>query len=201
MDEYTQEFQVPALGVTVSITVRPIATPPDPVPPNFVVTGLSVNPSPVALGAAWTATATVTNQGGPGTAEIIIGYIMDGVRKPLNGADPSRMLTLEAGATGTVVWSGIGSSKGTWTLYAGGLTVELVVGDLLPSVKTYRALFTVTDTEKGTPQPGATVTVGTLTAVTDATGQTTIEPLSAGAYEYTVTMADYAPFKGQFPVG
>ncbi len=198
-DEYTQVIKVPELGVTVTVTVKAIEPPPPPADPKLVVTGFAVEPDSIALGAAYTATATVVNQGGDGTREILIGYVLaDGTRKPLNGADPNRMLTLAAGAAGTVSWSGKGIAKGTWTFYCEDLTAVLTVGDTAPSVKQFDATFTVVDKANGEPQKGATVTAGTLSGTTDALGQATLGPFVAGTYEFTVALSGYATLKASF---
>jgi hypothetical protein len=193
--------RIPRLNVLLSLLVTPIAPPPT--PPNLVITGFSVNPSSIAMGEPWTATATVTNQGGStGSAEILIGYLLaDGTKKPLNAADPGRVLTLGAGATGTVSWSGTGTAKGSWTFYAGEQTAKLLVADAVPSIKQFDALFTVTDKETGSPRQGVAIAIGQLSAETDAAGQAAIGPLEAGVHSYKITMAGYAPLEGQVPAG
>jgi hypothetical protein len=205
MTDYTQEISVPELGVTVTITVRAIVPPPPPPPPaepNLVVTGFTVTPAAIPVGAAYTATATVVNEGGDGFREILIGYLLaDGTKKPLNAADPGRLLTLAAGATGTVVWVGKGSTKGAWTFYCEELTAVLSVGDTAPSVKAYDATFTVTDKDSHALLKGAKVTVGTLSGVTDAAGKATLGPVNAGTYAYKVALAGYDPIEGSFTAG
>lgn len=201
-EEYTQEITVPEMGVTVTVTVKAIVPPPPPPPPvdpNLVVTGFAVDPVSIALGASYTATATVVNQGGDGSREIIIGYVLaDGTKKPLNAADPTRMITLAAGATGTVTWSGTGSVKGIWTFYCEDMTAILTVGDTAPSVKQFDATFTVVDKANSEPLAGAVVTAGTLSGTTDALGQATLGPFVAGTYEFTVALAGYETLKSSF---
>ncbi len=201
MTDYTQEISVPELGVTVTVTVRAIVPPPPPPPvdPNLVVTSFAVAPESIPVGEAYAATATVVNQGGAGSREIIIGYVMaDGTKKPLNSADPARLLTLAAGATGTVTWAGTGTVKGTWTFYCEELTAVLTVGDTAPSVKLYDATFTVTDKDSGAMLAGALVSVGALSGSTDDTGKVTLGPVTAGTYAYKVTLDGYDPLNGSF---
>ena len=168
---------------------------PEPDPPDIVVTAFEVTPESIAIGASWTAKATVKNNGGAGSGEVIIGFISNGTKIPLNDDDPGRIITLAEGATGVVTWSGKGTTKGAWTFYSGNLTDILYVATPPPLAK-YDATVTVTDKTNLTALSGASVKVGTLSGMTGAGGQATFGPIDEGIIPYSVTMNTYKPVSG-----
>jgi hypothetical protein len=84
----------------------------------------SLETSPVAVGDAYTITATVTNVGdGPGSADIVIGYLAGSTKRPLK----TQAVDLEAGESMTVTHTGTATTLGDWTFYSGSLTTILSV--------------------------------------------------------------------------
>lgn len=83
-----------------------------------------------AVGETYTVTATVENKGdGPGSADIVIGYMAGTVKRPLL----TQNVDLEAGESKTVVRTAMATTPGDWTFYCGNLTAVLTVE--LPSLK------------------------------------------------------------------
>lgn len=90
----------------------------------------SLDAPQVEVGQTYTITATVENKGdGPGSADIEIGYIIGGTKRPLL----TQTVELEAGQSATVVRTAKATSVGQWTFYCGNLTTILTVTE--PSLK------------------------------------------------------------------
>jgi hypothetical protein len=62
----------------------------------------------------------------------------------------------------------------------------------------YLAVFTVKDSETGSGVPGAYVSIGGASAVTNSQGQATLGLDSPGTYEFTVSASGYAQFSDEF---
>jgi hypothetical protein len=179
----------------LTITAAMTDPTPEPDPPDIVVTAFEVVPESIAIGASWTAKATVKNNGGQGSGEVIIGFISNGTKIPLNSKDPGRIITLDEGATGIVTWSGKGTTKGAWTFYSGNLTDVLYVA-IAPPLAKYDATVTVQDKTELKYLVGASVKVNTLTGVTGNDGKVTLGPVDEGDVSYSVTMNEYKPVTG-----
>lgn len=62
----------------------------------------------------------------------------------------------------------------------------------------FEADFTVVDDESSLPLPGARIALGTVSAVTDASGQATIPLALPGIYNFAVSLAGYETYLGSF---
>jgi hypothetical protein len=90
--------------------------------PDIKVTAMDA--PPVEVGQTYTVTAAVTNTGdGPGSADIVIGYMAGTVKRPLK----TQTVDLEAGQSATVVQTGKATTVGDWTFYCGDKTAVLKV--------------------------------------------------------------------------
>lgn len=109
------------------------APPDEPEPPIVVNTPdirvTDLETSPVAVGETYTITATVQNVGdGPGSADIVIGYISGSTKRPLL----TQTVELEAGESAVVTRQATATTAGVWTFYCGDKTTVLTVE--LPSL-------------------------------------------------------------------
>ena len=68
---------------------------------------------------------------------------------------------------------------------------DVLVPLTLTAIPVYSITFTVTDGEN--PVVGASITIGSLTDVTDESGEVTFEGFAAGTYEYEVTATGFHP--------
>lgn len=109
--------------------------PPDDEPPLDTnapdIQVVSLEAPAAAVGDTYTIKATVTNVGtGPGSADIIIGYLAGSTKRPLL----TQPVELEAGETKAVEHKGMATRVGGWTFYCGDKTVVLQVLAALPSL-------------------------------------------------------------------
>ena len=85
---------------------------------------VSLEAPQVEVGQTYTVTAIVQNKGdGPGSADIVIGYMAGTVKRPLL----IQTVDLEAGQSTTVVRTAKATAVGQWTFYCGDKTAVLKV--------------------------------------------------------------------------
>lgn len=94
---------------------------------------VSLDAPVTAIGETYTVTAIVQNKGdGPGSADIVIGYMAGTVKRPLL----IQTVDLEAGQSTTVVRTAKATAVGQWTFYCGNLTTVLTVTEATLKVTT-----------------------------------------------------------------